>query len=451
MPLGSYARLHQASVVDAAERDERHPLLRIATRLIRDGILRDANPLRYIRERDERGSPAGRRHNEVIEKVIDASVLNCYRRSIEEPDFETKSRWTDVFRKLEDGPGVNKKTMKYHCAIKDRAQVKEYYRQLVYIRLKTWVHAAVCRAVAPFVPELREYRCFSFSGERKLQNPDEAVKAMTKTSENGAPFETWCKADIQGTRHYRSAEEKEEHLRNNKSLYVVRYVGPSYGLDVSPHSSAEACALLRRMAGTFPGYCLTDNENLAEVITSEFVGKMPRRRWGELFRDSEWFWGHGRVMSFPIQLGKAIPTDPAKIFCPDPKPEAHPVVDRTPAHYVYTYDTALDLITSVDCLREIVTVGGLGVIKSTPAERTFVQNALFTPEIINKNTEREAQRVMLKMERLHMTALRNKAKKRLRGYQDLVKSDSTQWRFFVRLVQLLKLKENSTLSELYKQ
>ena len=213
MPPGSYARFRLASVVDANENDDRHPLLRIASRLIADGILRDGNPLRYLPERDAISSPAGFDHNEIIEEVIDNSVLNCYRRSLEEPDFETKSRWTDVFRKLEDGPGIRKKSFKYHCAHKDRAQIKEYYRELVYIKLKTWVHAAVCRSIAPFVPELRNFRCFSYSGEQSLDNPMEVVAKMTKTSEEGAPFETWCKADIQGTRHYRSAAEKMDHLK----------------------------------------------------------------------------------------------------------------------------------------------------------------------------------------------------------------------------------------------
>lgn len=449
MPKSSYARMRLASVVDSTENDNRHPLLRIATKLIEDGILRDNNPLRFIRARDQEGSPAGCRHNEIVEKVLDASVLNCYRRSLEETDFETKSRWTDVFRKLEDGPGLNKKTFKYHCAIKDRAEVKEYYRGLVYIRLKTWVHAAICRAVAPFVPELREFRCFSYSGEHTLMNPLQVIAGMTKLSEEGAPFETWCKADIQGERRYRSAAEKQKHLQNNKSLYVVRYVGPSYGLDVGPSANPEAHKLLMRMASTFPGFCAQGNKNLADTICNEFVGKIPRRRWGNLFCDSEWFWGHGRVMSFPIHLGKKVPDDPLEIFWPKPEIEHIPVKDHTPQGFVYNYNAALKLVTSVDCLREIVKIGSLGNTRSTEEERARLKKVMFTPCLITEGTEKEACLLLRKLNKLQKSKLGKKPKKRLKQYCALVKSDTTQWHFFVRLTQMLKLNEDCTMAEIY--
>lgn len=428
---------------------EKHALVRIAEKLVKEGILCDDNSLCTIKQSDEWGSPAKRNHNSSIRNILNESVLNCYTRSLTETDFERKSKWRDVFRKLEDGPGLHKKTFKYHCSLKGRAAMKEYYRQLVYVTLKTWVHAAICRAVAPFVPELRNYRCFSFSGETTLSDPEKTVAGMTKTSEPGALFETWCKADITGTRKYRSDADRDKQLKNNKSLYVYRYAGPAYPYDFDPSRDPEAMKLMNRMAGTIPRQSYLETSWMANIIVNELMTKIPRRQWVRLFNDSEWFWGHGRVMSFPIEMGKVVPEDSSAIFSPEHITEEVPEQDHTPTGFVYDYNTALHLVTSVDCLRELVTMCCLGKVVSTPEERKMIKTTVFTPKIINSQTERQARVVFNKIGKVQKMKLRDGTKKRLKKYEDLVASDKIQWRFFVRLVQMLKLPDNCTMAEVY--
>lgn len=438
-----YRRLAESAKRALEDAEEEHPLISIIKRCIDHRLLHDGNHLRGIDSYDESGSPSGRCHNEVVADMFDQSILNSYTRSIIESEFELKNRWTDVFRKLEDGPGSAKKTMKYHFSIKDRAQVKEYYRYLLYTVCKTWIHATICRAVAPYVPELTEYRTFTYSGEETVPDPRETLKTMHKTSELGAPFETWCKADISGSSRYRGNNDRIKQLKNNKSLYIVRYVGKSFSYDTPPDRD-----LMIRMAATFPGYSFNGNKNLAVCIVDSILGKIPRRQWLSLFNDCEYYWGHGKIMSLPICLGKAIPIDPDQIFDPRPVVEAPPPTVRIPEGYVYDRETALDLITSTDLLQETLTMCNLDQITSTPEEQKWIKRTLFTADAVCDRTEKEA---ILVLERLNRVALPDtkKLKRLLNKYVEQATADVTQWRFFVRLVQACKLPPAVSLDKLY--
>ena len=438
-----YRRLAESTKRALEDAEEEHPLISIIKRCIDHSVLHDGNSLRIVDSYDESGSPSGRCHNRVVADMFDQSILNSYTRSIIESEFELKNRWTDVFRKLEDGPGSAKKTMKYHFSIKDRAQVKEYYRYLLYTVCKTWIHALICRAVAPFVPELKEYRTFTYSGEETVSDLRETLKTMHKTSELGAPFETYCKTDISGSSRYRSNDDRIRQLKNNKSLYIVRYVGRSFSYDVSPDRD-----LMIRMAATFPGYSFHGNQNLAVCIVDSILGKIPRRQWLSLFNDCEYYWGHGKIMSFPICLGKAIPIDPDEIFDPRPVLEAPPPAVRVPEGYVYDRKTALDLITSTDLLQETLKMCNLKPIETTPAECRWVKKTLFTQEIVCDRTENEAMSILQSLNDVPLPETK-KLKRMLTKYVKQATADVTQWRFFVRLVQACKLPPVVSLDKLY--
>lgn len=438
-----YKRLAESARRALEDAEDEHSLISIMKRCIDHRILHDGNPLRCIDAYDEAGSPSNRSHNQVVADMIDQSILNSYTRSIIESEFELKNRWTDVFRKLEDGPGSAKKTMKYHFSIKDRAQVKEYYRQLLYIVCKTWIHAAICRAVAPFIPELREYRTFTYSGEDTVANPRETLKTMHKTSELGAPFETWCKADITGSARYRSNKDRIAQLKRNKSLYIVRYVGKSYSYDVPPNRD-----IMIRMAATFPGYSCNGNQDFAACIVDSILGKVPRRQWLSLFNDCEYHWGHGKIMSLPICLGKALPMDPDEIFDPRPVIEPPQTVARIPENYVYDRETALCLVTSTDLLQETLRMCSLRPIESTPAECKWIKKTLFTDEIVCDRTEAEAMSILQDLSDVPLPETK-KLRRLLTKYVEQATADVTQWRFFVRLVQACKLPLSVSLDKLY--
>ncbi len=438
-----YRRVAESVQRALDEAEEQHALISIMKKCINSQILHDDNPLRFIEAIDKGASPSGNTHNSVVSSMLDQSVLNAYTRSIIESDFEMKTRWTDVFRKLEDGPGCAKKTMKYHFALKDRARVKEYYRQMLYVVCKTWIHAAICRAVAPYVPELKEYRTFTYSGNGVVTAPQDVLSTMHKTSEPGAPFETWCKADITGAARYRGNKDRLESLRRNKSFYVVRYVGVSHPYSVPPDRE-----LMIRMAATFPGYSRNGNEHLATCIVDGILGKIPRTQWLSLFNDCEFYWGHGKIMSFPVCLGRVVPVDPTEVFDPQPIVDPPPHVERVPDCYVYDRPTALLLVSSVDLLREILEMCCIPSISGTPEERRWVGRLLFTPEIICDKTEAEAKRVMEALMNVPLSETK-KLKRLLDKYTREASSDVTQWRFFVRLVQACKLPVSASLDNLY--
>lgn len=438
-----YRRLAESAKRALDDADAQHALIAITEQCIAAGLLRDGDRLRCIELYDETGSPSGRSHNRVVANMLDESVLNACTRSIIESDFELKNRWTDVFRKLEDGPGSAKKTMKYHFSIKDRARIKEYYRYQLYIVCKTWLHAAICRAIAPFVSELRQYRSFTYSGRSVVDNPEEVVRGMHKTSEPGAPFETWCKPDITGTSNYRSNKDRIKKLESNRSFYVVRYVGKTF-----PPNEPPDRELMIRMASTFPGSTPENMRDIAEKIVEVVLARVPRTQWLALFDDCEFYWGHGKVLSFPVSLGRSIPADPRAVFSPRPAAEPAPPPAPIPAGYVYDRATAVSLIGSMDLLLEIMSVCRLGDIKGSPKDRTRIRKTLFTPDIINVRTEAEARGLLQRISDIPL-APEKKLKRLLNKYVALATSDVVQWRFFVRLVQACKLPASVTVESIY--